>query len=111
MDDFQQVLVSLGEIESILTEHDCPEPNPSALSRVRLLAAQMAGYDSYVSAEAARISALAGIFYSDRNHATHQGGTSALLIEIAYDLPNRIRGQIAHLRRIQKERDELNDDE
>lgn len=111
MDDLQQILHSLDEIESTLTNYDCPEPNPKALSLVRLLCSRITGFDSYISEKASRISTLAGVFYSDRRHATHPGGASALLTEIAYDLPNRIRGQVTHLRRIQTERADLNDGE
>lgn len=109
MDDLQQVLVSLNEIESILTKHDYPEPNPKALSRIRFLAAQMSGPDSYIAEKASRISALAAVFYSDKRHAKHQGGADRLLAEIAYDLPNRIRAQVEHLRRIQQARSDPTD--
>jgi len=109
MEDLQQVIVCLEEIQSILTRHDHPEPNPKALSRIRFLAAQMSGRDSYISEKASRLAELAGVFYSERRHARHQGGASGLLTEIAYDLPNRIRGQITSLIRIQKERADIND--
>jgi hypothetical protein len=109
MDDLQQILNSLDEIESTLNKHDCPEPNPQALSQVRLLCSRITGFDSYISEKASRISALAGVFYSDRKHTVHPRGASALLAEISYDLPNRIRAQIAHLRRIEKERAEPSD--
>ncbi|RJX81272.1 hypothetical protein [Pseudomonas sp. LS-2] len=109
MDDLQHVLVSLDEIEAILSKHDRPEPNPTVLSRIRFLAAQMSGRDSYISEKASRLAELAGVFYSEQRHARHQGGASGLLTEIAYDLPNRIRGQINHLRRIQKERQSPSD--
>ncbi|MGA3683769.1 hypothetical protein [Pseudomonas graminis] len=111
MDDLQRVLTSLDEIEAILSQHDHPEPNPKALSRIRFLTAHMTGHDPYISEKASRIADLAGVFYSERKHAGHQGGASTLLVEIGYDLPNRIRGQVAYLLRGHDKRSEINHDE
>lgn len=89
-----EVLIRVAsEIEAVLHEHPIATPSEFVPRRIRFLAAQLSGCDSYASEKAFKIAELAGIFYSARKHAKYRGGPDALWTEMTYDLLGRIRSQ------------------
>ena len=100
MDDLNQVLRTLDELTAHLKRNDRPGANQTALSRTRLLAAQLSGYDPYISEKAGLIADLANVFYSEVGHRKYPGGADSLLVEMSYDLPNRITQQVGRLQRL-----------
>jgi len=83
------------EMEAVLNTHDLAAPNPGAVSRLRFLAAQMSGLDTYCAEKAGKIAHAAEKFYSARKYATHPGGADQLYTDMRIDLLGRIRSQAA----------------
>ncbi len=82
-----------SDIEAELNKQSMPGPNETIPKRVRFLAAQLSGRDSYAAEKAYKIAELAGIFYSARKHGKYPGGYQALWTDMTYDLIGRIRSQ------------------
>lgn len=105
MEELLKLKQTLDELVELIEKNDCPGKNDRILTRVRFLAAQMAGRDSYISEKAGRIASQAAVFYSAKSERDPSAARE-LLTEISYDLPSRIRAQIATLQEYARKRDE-----
>lgn len=98
MEISQKILATLNKLEGVLSRHDQPGSNSSALKQVRSTCIDLKGHHPYITEKASRISQLAGIYYSDRQYLKYPGGHEALMAEMSFQLPNVIRSQLAHLK-------------
>ena len=103
MEISQKILATLDKLEGVLSRHDQPGSNSSALNQVRSICIDLKGHHAYITEKASRISQLAGIYYSDRQHLKYPGGHESLMAEMNFQLPNVIRSQLAHLKRLTAE--------
>ncbi|WP_085710865.1 MULTISPECIES: hypothetical protein [unclassified Pseudomonas] len=96
----QKILAALEKLDGVLSRHDQPGSNSSALTQVRSICIDLKAHHSYIAEKAGRISQLAGIYYSERQHLKYPGGHESLMAEMSYQLPGVIRSQLAHLERL-----------
>jgi len=89
-----EVLFKIADkIEAALNEYPVAAPNAVIPRRIRFLAAQLSSRDQYAAEKAYKIVELADMFYSDRKHTKHPGGSDGLWATMTFDLLGRIRSQ------------------
>jgi hypothetical protein len=96
----QKIRAALEKLDGVLSRYNQPGSNSSALSQVRPICIDLKGHHSYITEKAGRISQLAGIYYSERQHLKYPGGHESLMTEMSYGLPSVIRSQLDHLERL-----------
>lgn len=97
MEISQKILATLDKLDGVFRRHDQPGSNSSALGQVRSICIDLKGHHGYITEKASRISQLAAIYYSDRQHLKYPGGHESLMAEMNFQLPNVIRSQVHHL--------------
>ena len=97
MEISQKIRATLDKLEGVLSRHDQPGSNSSALNQVRSACIDLKGHHPYITEKASRIAQLAGIYYSERQYLKYPGGHESLMAEMNFQLPNVIRSQLTHL--------------
>ncbi|MFD2755410.1 hypothetical protein [Comamonas terrae] len=92
----KEALTICDEIEELLA-NAMPAPDTQKLDRIRFLAGQLGGHDSYITDQANKLRSRAAIYFSARRHQSQQGGADGLMREMRYSLLNAIRNQVSAL--------------
>ncbi|MGU3627971.1 MULTISPECIES: hypothetical protein [Comamonas] len=88
----EKTLSICNEIEELLT-NAMPQADDMRLRRIKFLANELMGFDSYITRNASRLASRAGIYFSARKHQTEQGGADGVMREMRYSLLRAIRDQ------------------